>query len=120
MCAIEPDYDPCQVFTERPVIARKLHKCSECCGPIEPGRMYIKHFSVFDGDSNSAKICEACGDAWREFSDAHGGYRRAPPSLDPVLTDCIYDGDEESDRVWKPMLDAMWERAESYRAMVAP
>jgi hypothetical protein len=110
MCDIGDIHDLCSVWNEARVRARKRHACMECRGPIEPGTSYTKHFSVFDGDVTHGKICAFCWRTWVLFSRAHNGYRTAPPSLIEVLNNCIAEGDEESDRVWSPLLNALYER----------
>jgi hypothetical protein len=60
-------------------------------------------------------MCSACSTARKEFGDAHG-FEWCTPSYFPELLDsCVNDGDEESDRRWKPMLLAMRERGRASR-----
>jgi hypothetical protein len=104
MCDI--DFDPCDVWRETRRKARKQHTCDCCGGTILPGTHYVSHFSLFEGDTTSEKICAAC-DADRDvFGKEHGTYP-CPSYFPEVLTECIADGDEESEKVWKPMLAAL-------------
>ena len=44
MCSI--DLDPASLWSEREVRARKRHTCDCCGGFIQPGAVYVKHFSM--------------------------------------------------------------------------
>ena len=46
--------------TESTPIARKQHKCCECCGPIQPGQQYQLITGCWDGDMASFKTCPDC------------------------------------------------------------
>ena len=113
MCDI--DLEPCDVWSEVERTARKAHRCSACGGPIRSGERYTVHFSKYEGEVCSAKMCVACGAARQEFAEAHGSdYGSAslcqPPALVGFLRDCIADGDDESETRWKPMLTAILAR----------
>lgn len=49
--------------TSSKVKARKLHRCSECYGTINPGDTYEKVFVVHDGDASNFKTCQKCVEA---------------------------------------------------------
>lgn len=104
MCMIE--LEPCEVWVEKTLRARKDHQCSACQGHIGKGQSYSTHFSVFEGDATYEKICAACFVDRKEFGAAHG-MLCTPGSFENFLRDCIADGDEESERKWKPMLERL-------------
>ncbi|EPJ5401303.1 hypothetical protein AF48_02750 [Klebsiella aerogenes MGH 62] len=45
------------------VKARKLHRCCECYGAINPGDTYEKVFVIQDGDARNFKTCQKCTEA---------------------------------------------------------
>ena len=49
--------------TSSQVKARKLHRCCECHGAINPGDTYEKAFIVQDGDASNFKTCQKCAEA---------------------------------------------------------
>ncbi|MCW9309494.1 hypothetical protein N5I72_04325 [Klebsiella variicola] len=49
--------------TSSKVKARKLHRCCECYGAINPGDTYEKVFVVQDGDASNFKTCQKCAEA---------------------------------------------------------
>ena len=49
--------------TSSQVKARKLHRCCECHGVINPGDTYEKAFIVQDGDARNFKTCQKCTEA---------------------------------------------------------
>lgn len=49
--------------TSSQVKARKLHRCCECHGAINPGDTYEKFFVVHDGDASNFKTCQKCAEA---------------------------------------------------------
>lgn len=49
--------------TSSKVKARKLHRCCECYGAINPGDTYEKVFVVQDGDASNFKTCQKCTEA---------------------------------------------------------
>jgi hypothetical protein len=103
MCFI--DLDPCEVWDERERKARKEHKCGACGKTIRVGETYLTHFSVFEGNANSEKMCFPCRDDRKQFADAHDGTLMTPSFLRQMVAECISEGDEESERQWKPLLD---------------
>lgn len=104
MCEIA-DPEPCEVWDERPVVARKEHQCTCCRSPIHAGETYLRHFSVFEGAVETGKLCPACKADREAFSAAHHGVLYTPGIFPLQLSDCIADGDEESELRWKPMLE---------------
>jgi hypothetical protein len=46
--------------TETTPTARKVHKCGECYGHIEPGQKYQLISGSWDGDMGSFKTCMPC------------------------------------------------------------
>lgn len=115
MCDI--DLEPCTAFSERNRKARKAHTCSCCKGIILPGQTYLVHFSIYDGNIASDKMCGLCEVARKEFSDAHYSGLPQPAYFPELLSRCISDGDEESDAKWRPMLDAIEARGKAARAL---
>ena len=109
MCEIDMD-SWCELWSERAVRARKAHICSECRRAIDPGETYVVHFSKFEGDVSYGKICGTCESDRDQFRTAHNGAMYAPPAFDECLEQCIAEGDEESDRVWAPMLARLRDR----------
>jgi hypothetical protein len=122
MCEISVD-DYCSVFEETPQKARKAHVCSCCRGAIEPGEMYIKHFSIFEREVCSEKMCVLCMLVVAEFQDDHDGARWTPGGMRDALVECVLeertgDYNEELDewepsaagKKWQRYLDEMDER----------
>lgn len=106
MCEYD-DGEYCQVWNEQQRKARKEHKCS-CCGRIiRAGEKYLVHFSVYDGDATSNKMCSECERDRDTFAKAHHGFLLAPYYFPEALSGCIADGDPGSDKRWRPMLDAI-------------
>lgn len=106
MCQIE-DGDRFDVFTETLRKARKTHKCDCCKGNIAIGARYLVHFSVYEGEPSSQKMCAPCNSDRHKFADAHGGSLAQPLYFPEMLDECILDGDKESEQMWKPMLEAI-------------
>lgn len=111
MCVI--DLDGSEVWRETGRRARKTHRCSACGFSISPGGHYTEHFSVFEGDRFTEKICAACHTDRQEFFDAHGGGSCVPSGFPWLLKDCIAEGDEESETIWEPMLSRIMVRYEN-------
>mgnify|MGYP001559210273 CR=1 FL=1 len=55
------------VFDERRVRARKQHTCVACTDPIEPGHVYFKTFTVFEGLVGGWKHCVRCNIMYRRL-----------------------------------------------------
>lgn len=106
MCYIGFD-GTCEVWNEAEQKARKPHRCSSCRRPIKVGEKYLRHFSIFEGDTTSEKMCVDCLEDRREFCDAHRIAGFPPSNLQHYLSECIADGDEESDQQWRPMLERL-------------
>lgn len=111
MCDIS--LEPATAWSETDRTARKALKCSSCGGTIAPGAVYTRHFSVCDGSLSNQKICGPCKEARADFADAHDGMLPLPDYFPELLNECIADGDEESEKMWKPMLAALQQRAAS-------
>lgn len=110
MCSI--DLDPCEVWQERKVTARKDHRCSCCGGRIKSGEVYVRHFSVFEGDVSAEKACGACEEMRRDFLAEHGTCG-SPGYMQTLLEECIDYEDRDVDGVgakWRAAIDAMLAR----------
>lgn len=64
------DYDMpefCDVMTRK---ARKVHKCYECRGTINPGDSYERTAGKWDGEFTEFKTCELCAELrqWARIS----------------------------------------------------
>ena len=96
MCQIEPE-GHCTVWNENTVKrARKRHRCDACSGFIQIGDSYLDHFSTYDGDATSEKMCPPCQVARDEFKKDHGWFP-TPSSFGVYLDECI---DMETDFFW--------------------
>lgn len=111
MCDI--DLDRCEVWDERHVVARKLHGCDCCNGPILPGERYVRHFSRLDGEITSEKMCAACDSDRTEFA-TWPGHMQTNPSYFPELIQSCLDEDDESEDLWRPMLERIEARADRF------
>jgi hypothetical protein len=110
MCEIYAgDYDAPSVWRESWQRARKPYKCETCNNAIETGSRYKRVFYVFEGDAHEEFACELCSDDAEAFSNAHN-FGPYPSSFLEILSECIAEGDEESDRVWSPMLERINDR----------
>lgn len=114
MCDID-DGDRASVWCETWRKARKQHRCDGCGAAILPGERYIVHFSKYEGEVSSAKLCAACDLIRTQFAEAHGHVTPFPGTLRETLDNCIDDGDEESEQKWKPMLAEMDARRSTAR-----
>lgn len=104
------DLEPCAVWQEFPRRARKPHACGPCDSIIPPGDYYLVHFSIFDGEVTSEKVCFACWWAREDFCRAHGdGQLFQPSGLISALQDCVGENDDPEDR-WRPVLAAILRR----------
>lgn len=104
MCMIDVDESP-ELWSESEVKARKNHRCDTCLTQIAKGDKYLKHFSIFQGDQSDAKMCWQCYQDRKDFAAAHGGVLAHPDGFIEMLNDCIYEGDDDSDKNWRPMRD---------------
>jgi hypothetical protein len=66
-------------------------------------------FYVFEGESDHECACLACATGIDAFVKEHGG-GPIPSGFARTLDECIADGDEESEKTWKPMLEALHAR----------
>lgn len=105
MCEIGWDSD-IEHWSKTRRTARKPHVCQGCKGPIAPGVAYIHESWKMDGAWWSEKCCIACDEAIVEFERAHDG-APVPSYFAECLRGCLSDGDEESERRWRPMLQAL-------------
>lgn len=105
MCSIE--LEPCEVWQERKVTARKDHRCSCCGGRIRAGEVYVRHFSVFEGDVSAEKSCAACEEMRRDFREEHHGTCGTPGYMQTLLEECIDYEDEGTGAKWRAAIDAM-------------
>lgn len=48
------------VYSESNPVARKEHKCCECCGTIKPGEKYQVIKGIWDGQCQTYKTCPEC------------------------------------------------------------
>jgi len=67
------DYEGPEFFKDKMVVARKQHKCSECCQAIEPGVKYEHVYGIWDGDTHTYKTCPDCLSLRQQFF-LHGYY----------------------------------------------
>lgn len=70
MSYCECDFDAPSVYSKTAYVARKAHKCTECCRQIQPGERYENVFGIWDGRSDTFKTCPQCL-ALREWVSAH-------------------------------------------------
>lgn len=90
------DWEPCELWIEKERKARKTHKCDCCQGVIEPKTQYFTHFSVFQGDATSAKMCKFCFDDRSRYSDAYDQDLFCPTQMELELKECISQDDDPS------------------------
>ena len=104
MCELYFD-EPFDVLRETERTARKAHRCTCCRRIIAVGEKYVDHYSVGDGTTSSGKLCADCLKARAAFASAHDNILATPDGLESLLSDCISDGDDDSERLWQPALD---------------
>ncbi len=104
MCEIDLDGYRCELWNETERRARKQHKCDSCYRAIQPGERYVSHFSKFEGEVTTEKICADCNEDRKEFSSAHGEIYFSPGSWLEVVYDCMSEDEEDRER-WQPMID---------------
>lgn len=113
MCMIDyDDCEPCVVWREKVVKARKEHRCDTCGTLIRPGEQYLSHFDIHDGYACQEASCLPCDKARQEFFEAHHTEISSPRSFYEYLVNCIHPSDPESQERWQPMLDAIRTRNE--------
>lgn len=100
MC--ELNLDICSVYLEKPVRARKPHRCDGCGRMIAIGEPYLTVFTVFDGSADTSTGCFGCWAAREQFAEAHG--ESFPPGqIQDMLLDCI--GEKEPGwETWRDVL----------------
>jgi hypothetical protein len=69
------------------------------------------HFSIFEGERLSEKLCGDCEEDRAEFAKAHGSQLPTPGGFRMLLEDCVADSDEDDGERWGPMLRAIEARA---------
>ena len=104
MCELNFD-ETCDAWSEVERKARKEHRCSCCRGLIAVGDKYIAHWSVYEHETYTGKLCQTCRSDRQAFADAHEGTLVGPADFWVTLDQCITDGDPDSERQWRPMLD---------------
>lgn len=116
MCDVDFDGVEASVFDERPVRARKAHRCNSCGGAISPGHTYTRHFSVSEGHVTSEKACGAC-QAIRELYKTEHNAWWVPSATDDALHECIEQERDEGNmamvRIWESALEEMRARREA-------
>ena len=56
------DYEPSDFYSATQPVARKVHRCEECGGPVLPGEKYERAFVVTYGHADTFKTCARCVD----------------------------------------------------------
>ena len=74
MCNIDYCESHPSVYRQSYVKARKLHKCSECKGIINPGETYQYTFGKWDDDVSIFKTCIDCCVPQKWLDKECGGY----------------------------------------------
>lgn len=88
MCDIGDDAEPFETVCETERKARKPHRCDCCSGIISAGETYLNHFSKFEGEINSEKMCAACLRDRKDFVDEHGFFT-TPSDTPDNYRDCV-------------------------------
>ena len=121
MCSI--DLDPASLWNEREVRARKQHTCDCCGGLIRPGSVYVRHFSICDGDVTIEKCCAPCKAARVEFAAADGHMMGTPSYSMEMLRECVAEAFSEDltdeDKRWRVLLSGMRRRGRAARRVPA-
>lgn len=61
------DYEPCAIYEESVLTARKDHKCCECGERIPKGSEYELRDMLFDGEWHHYKTCMICVEIGQAF-----------------------------------------------------
>ncbi len=87
---VDMDYggEPCQLYREREVKARKAWRCTECGAAIEPGSKYHQATGLTDGGWWVIRTCEGCADC-RQLLACEGVWTEG--ELWPAATDQAFD-----------------------------
>jgi hypothetical protein len=86
MCDIH--LDASELWDERDVKARKSHRCNMCRGLINAGDTYVRHFSIYDHDVTSNKMCKPCEAICKDFAKSHEMYS-TPEYMPRLLNECV-------------------------------
>jgi hypothetical protein len=110
MCEVYFD-EYCTVWRESAHRSRKYRRCGCCGGRIRPGGVYVNHFSIFDGDTSTANICQACWFIREEFREAHH-VTLFPGTVREYLEECIVSEEDEGESAqrWRRLLKALKRR----------
>ena len=119
MCEVHFD-DYCDVWNETAHRSRKYRRCGCCGGRIRPGSIYVGHFSVFDGSSSRADICQACWFIREEFNQAHR-VTLFPTTVRECLEECIVSEEDEGESAarWRYLLKVLKRRQACARSALA-
>jgi hypothetical protein len=60
MCRVDDCDEMSTIVQDERLVARKEHKCSECCRVIRVGETYNRQRLKFDGEMSTHKICAHC------------------------------------------------------------
>jgi hypothetical protein len=101
------DYEPCTLWRERVVVARRPHACDACWRPITPQEPYTLHKHLFEGSWSTERICATCWLVREAFAEAHR-QTCAPSVLIDTLRECIDENGGE--RQWRLELAIMLNR----------
>ncbi len=61
------ELEPCDVYRETIVMARKVHLCDECLEEIPKGSRYVRVAGLFEGAWSNAKRCVPCQSIARDY-----------------------------------------------------
>lgn len=61
--------EPCSVYRQKIVKARKEHACSACRAKILPGHYYSRVFCVFEGEAETFRRCGSCEVTYRHLTE---------------------------------------------------
>lgn len=109
MCDLD-DLEPFEFCQEIERKARKPHICDLCHGPISRGQLYLQHRSKFDGQITSEKLCSACIDDRKIFSDAHDGQFTSPSATRDLIHECISASNPKEEQKWRSLLNRINKR----------
>ena len=93
------DGDGAEVYRKTNPKAKKQHKCDECGHIIQPGEVYARTFTIYEGTPDTYIACERCDDLMEAFSDVGFclSYDGFFGDYGEWLTDCgIEDGEERA------------------------
>lgn len=61
--------DPCDVWHERWLTARKEHRCDDCNEPITRGERHVRISALSDGSWDHYRLCEYCQQDWTDLQE---------------------------------------------------